>query len=235
MSPLAPNTHSSLVVHSRFSDHRQCRWGGNKTRTNKRVHWSNSMDEIHMTDGHSCPLVGLSPSEQNKYWYNQDDFDSIVKYNKELVEYATQSVAPKTEEDWSEFEYELNRHGHSLRGLESYEGMPHAEMRCRKRERAKYGLFESIQLFGGDEEKVAMAYSQISQYSLSVALEAGKMDALFVLRYASKLSHTHSQNHDFRNVRLPSRNKQRRRKSLPGEIVKTIRRMPRRLSLISRS
>ena len=241
----APNT-ASLLSPSPFNMHvpakpyvrkRHVRWASQHTeiQSNKSNGSRSTLpDGIHIEcDTHTETM--------NMLWYSQNEFEEFLQYNQDLVTYALQT-GPQRERDWVKLEHALNMHGHSLRGLERNPGMPQATLRDEKHEMAVYGLIEACKMYKNDIRQISMVYGKLTAYSKQVALLAGEDDLIAVERCPDskkgkqnrRLSHGTKEGV---NTLTSSNNEggtKARRGSLAQEIVKSIKRMPRRLSLKSR-
>ena len=119
------------------------------------------------------------------FWNSSSDFDDFSRYNKDLVAYA-KSAGPVTEKDWTQLEYALNIHGHSLRGLERIQGMPGSSKRDDKKEMAIYGVLEALKVYAGDDNQISMIAKRLSSYSVKKALELGDLDELAVICFPAE-------------------------------------------------
>lgn len=210
------------------------------------MRWASAHTDIPMTQ-HVPDGCGIGTGRDthkdtlNRLWYSQNEFEEFVRYNNDLVTYALQT-GPQRERDWVKLEHALNRHEHSLRGLERNPGMPQATLRNEKHEMAILGLLEACKIYKHDFGQIAMVYGKLTLYSKQIALLAGEDDTIAALRCPNSNRNSHSRrlsNGTKEKVKLAAgaikeKANKTRRGSLGQEIVKSIKRFPRRLSLKSR-
>jgi len=155
----------------------------NKSTTNVRkqlrfVSTVSTNDAASITRAALAQEATLTPDGgRERFWYTSSNFESFSRYNKDLVAYA-KSAGPVTEKDWTQLEYALNIHGHSLRGCEKISSMPGRKKRDEKKEMAIYGVLEALKVYKGDDEQVARIAQRLSTYSIKCALELGDLDEL---------------------------------------------------------
>lgn len=156
----------------------------------KQIRWAN---DICTNDTNAATTTvqkqALSCSERTKesLWYSTSDFKAFARYNTDLVHYAKSALPQHNcsssfdEDSWNQLEYALNVHGHSLRGLEKVPGMPLAQKRDQKRERAIFGVMEAMNVYRGDHEQISMIAKRLSSFAVDIALEDADRDELAII------------------------------------------------------
>uniref|UniRef100_A0A7S2LJE2 Uncharacterized protein n=1 Tax=Leptocylindrus danicus TaxID=163516 RepID=A0A7S2LJE2_9STRA len=212
----------------------------NNRQVRKQLRWAGT---VTTHDAAAVKKLALSEQEKQTFWYSNTDFNAFAQQNCDLVEYA-RSAAPENDDEWSQLEYGLNKHGHSMRGLERLPGMPHSQERERKRELAIYGVIEaSMDVYRGDYAKIAMIARRLSDFAVKTALDTGALDELALVIFPEEKTHANASTTGKAAEEVttspeqrPSAlsfvsKKHRRRGSLGQDLMKTIKRFPRRMSL----
>merc|ERR1712071_293289 len=106
-----------------------------------------------------------------------------------------------------------------------------------KRELAIYGVIEAMDVYRGDYAKIAMIARRLSDFAVKIAIDAAALDehALEIFpeeKSASSTDTTREVDSASRSLPMVSK-KHRRRGSLGQDLMKTIKRFPRRMSLQS--
>ena len=176
----------------------------NKSSTNvrKQIRFASTVstnDAASVTRACLAQEATLTPDGgRERFWYTSTDFDRFSRYNKDLVAYAT-AAGPISDKDWTQLEYALNIHGHSLRGCEKISSMPGRNKRDDKKDMAIYGVLEALKVYKGDDEQVARIAQRLSTYSVKCALELGDLDELAVICFPAE--------HELRDNRVQNVNK----------------------------
>lgn len=237
------NTPSSLMI-SKY-DGKSSDYNTSKHRHCKKplgVHWPQS-HEITALYHSDCDDRNVS-NDESRDWYMQYEMNEFVRYNADLVSYALQSN-PQTQRDWDKLERAMNHHGHSLRGLERYPGMPDAKIREEKREVSVIGLLEAVEMYSwqtrhGCEDQISKLYSRLTSYSMTIAKTMAERDALAVKRILKddmlEDDSDNVQNESKDDQIYPSASiNQQKRNSRSREIVRAIKeRLPRRRASLTR-